>query len=98
MANGMGVSGPPPTFSEALEVLAKVVLPNDFFPVGTFVDITGNDAQKVRVYTEDGRLQTGGFEGLVYPADKVRPYVFMLLKRGFDDQGAFKTARQVTLN
>lgn len=97
MKLGTGDFGPPP-FLEANEVLAKVILPNDYFPVGTFIDINGNDAQKVRTYNENGRLCHGGFVGLVFPADKVRPYVMLLLKRGFDDQGAFRTRRQVTVN
>lgn len=79
-------------------MLAKVILPNDYFRVGTFIDITDGDAQKVRVATENGRLAMYGYEGLVFPADKVRPYVMLLLKRGFDDQGAFATRRKVTVN
>jgi hypothetical protein len=75
-------------------MLAKVTLPNDYFPVGCFVDITDGDAQRVVTYTVDGRLGVKGYEGLVIPADKVRPYVFMLLKRGFDDQGAHKEIRR----
>jgi hypothetical protein len=76
-------------------MLALVTLPNDFFPPGTYVDITDGDAQRVKVYHRNGRLCKSGYEGLVYPADKVRPYVFMLVKRGFDDQGAFQTQRRI---
>ena len=70
-------------------MLYKVILPNDYFKIGAFLE--GSDdgmVQEVNTWTENGRLVTGSFRGIMIPLAKVRPFVFTILKRGFDDQGA----------
>lgn len=79
-------------------MLAIVVLPNDIYAVGTYVELKDGMAEKVRVAQRNGRLAIGKYYGLAVPADSIRPYIQYILKRGFDDQGAHKTARTVTVH
>lgn len=75
--------------------LHLVVLPNEYVPVGTYVE-DGEDGlmEKVRVRQENGRLQVGSFYGIGIPAELLRPYTFKILKRGFDDVGAHATFKR----
>lgn len=75
-------------------MLYKVMLPNDYFPVGAFVEETDGMMQKVRTDTVDGRLMPGWYEGVCIPADKVRKYCHAILKRGFDDRNAHAELRK----
>jgi len=70
-------------------MLYKVLLPNDFYKVGAVLeDDDSGMVQEVSFWTENGRMMTGGYKGIMIPLEKVRPYVFAILRRGFDDQGA----------
>lgn len=70
-------------------MLYIVTLPNDYFKIGAFVESDEyGSVQEVRTRNENGRLRVGGAVGLAVPYDSVRPYLFAILKRGFDDQGA----------
>ena len=83
-------------FLGGVGVLYRVNLPNDYFPVGAFVEDDDEDetVQEVEVSWENGRMRIGGFKGLVVPLHFVRPYLMAILKRGFDDAGAFATQRR----
>lgn len=56
------------------------------FKHGDYVEDSDDGmVQKVRIWTENGRLQTGGFEGLAVPIGMVREYLLLIKKRGLDE-------------
>lgn len=77
-------------------MLYRVNLPNDYFKVGAFVEEDEEDGtvQEVEISWENGRMVLGGYKGLLVPTRFVRPYLMAMLKRGFDDVGAFATQRR----
>jgi hypothetical protein len=75
-------------------MLFKVVLPNDYFPVGAFVESQDDDmVQQVRVSTKGNRLQVGGYYGIIIPLPLVRQYTMAIMSRGMDDRGAHAELR-----
>lgn len=79
--------------------LYKVMLPNDYFAVGDYVEDAGlGTVQKVLVRQEEGRLVSGDFVGLTFPLDGVRKCLFKILSRGFDDQGAWRETRRIEVH
>jgi hypothetical protein len=76
-------------------MIYRVHLPNDYFPVGEFVE-DGDDGmvQALECQWIEGKLQIHGYKGLLFPIASVRPFLFAILKRGFDDVGAFRTQRR----
>ena len=73
--------------------LHLVILPNEYFKPGTYIDITDGMAQQVEVHQSNGRLRVGRFTGFVVPERHVRHATFTVLKRGFDDKGAHAELR-----
>jgi len=67
-----------------MSALHKVIYPNDFFPVGTFLEEFDGVMQKVKTATENGRIKLGGYEGIVIPVRTMKPYTIRIQKRGFD--------------
>ena len=76
-------------------MIYRVMLPNDYFKVGSFVE-DGEDGmlQEIEVTWENGRMRPGGFKGLMVPIQPVRKYLMAILKKGFDDTGAFHEIRK----
>lgn len=72
--------------------LLRVVLPNDYVPVGTYLE-TGDDgfAERVRTQQQNGRLGVGSFYGVAVPEKVIRPFAVKVLRRGFDSRGALAT-------
>lgn len=80
-------------------MLYKVMLPNPYLQVGTYVE-DGDDGavQEVRVRTEEGRLIPGGYVGLTFPKEAVRKYLLAIKATGFDHGGAWREARRIEIH
>jgi hypothetical protein len=75
-------------------MIYRVMLPNDFFSVGEFVEDGDDDlVQAINAHWQNGRMDVRGYKGLAFPLRFVRPYLTAILSKGFDDQGAFATLR-----
>lgn len=75
-------------------MLFKVVLPNEYFPAGVFVESQDDGmVQQVRTWTEGNRLKLGGYEGVMIPLELVRPFTVAIMARGWDDRGAHAELR-----
>lgn len=70
-----------------MTAIAKVILPNPFFEVGSFVEVHEGDVQQIEVHYKDGRLAPGNYVGLVFPESLCRKYLLKILSKGFDDVG-----------
>ena len=73
--------------------LYKVLLPNDFFPVGAFVEVTDGDAQQVIVEAVKGRLNHRGYCGFVFPIHTCKKYMIQIKSTGVDRDNALSEIR-----
>lgn len=73
--------------------LYKVLLPNEYFPVGAFVEVNDGDAQQVLVESGKGRLHHRGYCGFVFPIHLCKKYMIKLQVSGVDQDNALSEMR-----
>ena len=65
--------------------LMRVIRPNDFYKVGTFLEEIGmNMVQPVRMLEDEGVLRAEANYGFAVPRPKIEDYAIQIMRRGLD--------------